>query len=86
VLDEQRQILGDGLPNDGGLTVELAVDQLVPHSGRPTPGHGRMATANLGRDLFGGLADQFQGADDRRRLHVLARPGAPLAGRGSAPR
>jgi hypothetical protein len=57
--EQLREVLGDRLPEDVEVDVEVVVDESVAHAGGGAPRDLGHRCAALGADAFGGLADDL---------------------------
>lgn len=57
---ERRQVVFDGVPDNGGPEVPVGVDREIPEIDHLAPGDFRMAVCDVGRNVVCGFADDGQ--------------------------
>ncbi len=68
---EGRKVLGDNVPDDLLVNIEIGVDEAIPHAGDVGPRYLRELLPAFRRDACGGLADDFDILDQAEQEHAV---------------
>lgn len=72
------QVDRNGFPNDLQINARIVMNQNITDTGNFSPGNLRMLITKIVRNMFNGLAHNFEGTDAGIRGHLMFRKGIEI--------